>query len=127
MYSSTLASKMKEHNAKAYLVNTGWNGTGKRISLKQTRAIIDAIMDGSIDEAEGHELPIFGLDMPVELPGVDSHILDPRATYDNAAIWQEKADILAQQFIDNFVKYTDTKLGEDLVCFGPTLADNTID
>jgi len=121
-YAEVLARRMIASDATAYLVNTGWNGTGKRISLKETRAIIDAIMDGSIDEAEGCELPIFGLDMPVELPGVDSHILDPRATYENAGLWQEKAEVLAQQFIDNFAKYTDNELGDALVCFGPMLA-----
>ena len=94
--------------AQAYLVNTGWNGTGKRISIKDTRAIIDAILNGSLDNAETFTLPMFNPAIPTELPGVDTKILDPRNTYASPEQWQEKAETLAKLFIDNFDKYTDT-------------------
>jgi len=111
--------RMEAAGAQAYLVNTGWNGTGKRISLKNTRAIIDAILNGTIDDAETFTLPLFNLAVPVELPGVDTHILDPRNTYASREQWQEKAEHLAQLFIDNFDKYTDTPAGAALVSAGP--------
>ncbi|MFA5298509.1 MAG: phosphoenolpyruvate carboxykinase (ATP) [Lutibacter sp.] len=120
MYSKTLVSKMKEHNAKAYLVNTGWNGTGKRISLKDTRAIIDAILDGSIDKAKTVQIPFLNLKAPKTLPNV-SDILDPRNTYSEVAEWEEKAIKLAKLYIKNFEKYTDTKEGKALVPAGPQL------
>lgn len=120
-YADVLVKRMKAAGAKAYLVNTGWNGTGKRISIKNTRAIIDAILSGDIDKAAKHMLPIFNLAIPHELPGVDSHILDPRNTYDNVAQWQEKAKDLAERFINNFDKYTDTPTGQALVSAGPLL------
>ena len=120
MYSKTLVSKMKEHNAKAYLVNTGWNGTGKRISLKDTRAIIDAILDGSIDKAETVHIPFLNLKAPKSLPKV-SNILDPRTTYSNVAEWEEKAIKLAGLYIKNFEKYMDTEEGKALVAAGPQL------
>ena len=120
MYSKTLVSKMKEHNAKAYLVNTGWNGTGKRISLKDTRAIIDAILDGSIDKAETVQIPFLNLKAPKSLPKV-SDILDPRKTYSNVAEWEEKAIKLAGLYIKNFEQYTDTEEGKALVVAGPQL------
>ncbi|GAA0349841.1 phosphoenolpyruvate carboxykinase (ATP) [Morganella psychrotolerans] len=120
-YADVLVKRMKAAGAKAYLVNTGWNGTGKRISIKNTRAIIDAILSGDIDKAAKHTLPIFNLAIPHELPGVDSHILDPRNTYDNVAQWQEKAKDLAERFINNFDKYTDTPTGQALVSAGPLL------
>lgn len=120
-YADVLVKRMKAAGAKAYLVNTGWNGTGKRISIKNTRAIIDAILSGDIDKAAKHTLPVFNLAIPRELPGVDSHILDPRNTYDNVAQWQEKAEDLAGRFINNFDKYTDTPAGQALVSAGPSL------
>ncbi|EMI7479946.1 TPA: phosphoenolpyruvate carboxykinase (ATP) [Morganella morganii] len=120
-YADVLVKRMKAAGAKAYLVNTGWNGTGKRISIKNTRAIIDAILSGDIDKAAKHTLPVFNLAIPHELPGVDSHILDPRNTYDNVAQWQEKAEDLAGRFITNFDKYTDTPSGQALVSAGPSL------
>ncbi|PKE29773.1 phosphoenolpyruvate carboxykinase (ATP) [Rahnella sp. AA] len=118
-YSEVLVKRMEAAGAQAYLVNTGWNGTGKRISLKNTRAIIDAILNGTIDDAETFTLPLFNLAVPTELPGVDSHILDPRNTYGSREQWQEKAQHLAQLFIDNFDKYTDTPAGAALVSAGP--------
>jgi len=118
-YSEVLVKRMEAAGAQAYLVNTGWNGTGKRISLKNTRAIIDAILNGTIDDAETFTLPLFNLAVPTELPGVDSHILDPRNTYGSREQWQEKAGHLAQLFIDNFDKYTDTPAGAALVSAGP--------
>jgi len=118
-YSEVLVKRMEAAGAQAYLVNTGWNGTGKRISLKNTRAIIDAILNGTIDDAETFTLPLFNLTVPVTLPGVDTHILDPRNTYGSREQWQEKAEHLAQLFIDNFDKYTDTPAGAALVSAGP--------
>lgn len=120
-YADVLVKRMKAAGAKAYLVNTGWNGTGKRISIKNTRAIIDAILSGDIDKAAKHTLPVFNLAIPHELLGVDSHILDPRNTYDNVAQWQEKAEDLAGRFINNFDKYTDTPAGQALISAGPSL------
>lgn len=120
-YAEVLVKRMQAAGAKAYLVNTGWNGTGKRISLKDTRAIIDSILDGSIDQASAQDLPIFNLNIPTELPGVDGSILDPRATYENAAKWEEKAKPLAQLFINNFEKFTDTDEGASLIAAGPQL------
>ena len=107
--------------AKAYLVNTGWNGTGKRISIKDTRGIIDAILDGSIDKAATKKLPIFNLTVPTELPGVDTKILDPRDTYQDASEWEKKAKDLAGRFIKNFVKYENNEKGKSLVKAGPQL------
>jgi phosphoenolpyruvate carboxykinase (ATP) len=112
---------MEESGAEAYLVNTGWNGTGKRISIKDTRGIIDAILDGSIEKAEMGELPIFNLAIPKTLPGVDTHILDPRNTYEDKAQWQAKAEDLAGRFVKNFVKYTSNDEGKSLVAAGPKL------
>jgi len=120
-YAEVLVKRMRAVGAKAYLVNTGWNGTGNRISLKNTRAIIDSILDGSIDDAPSSSLPIFNLVMPASLPGVDSGILDPRQTYADPAEWDEKARQLAQLFIDNFTSFTDTKEGQVLVAAGPQL------
>ena len=120
-YSEVLVKRMQASGAKAYLVNTGWNGTGKRISLKETRAIIDSILDSSIDDAPSLNLPIFNLNVPTELPGVSSGILDPRATYDKEGEWEDKARPLAKLFIDNFDKFTDTNEGAALVAAGPQL------
>lgn len=121
MYSKTLIGKMKEHGAKAYLVNTGWNGNGKRISLKNTRAIIDAIISGEIDQIETKHIPFLNLTIPVELPNVDQGILDPRDTYKTEEEWEVKAKDLAARYIKNFEQYTNTEEGKKLVYAGPTL------
>ncbi|KFF69583.1 phosphoenolpyruvate carboxykinase [Pectobacterium brasiliense] len=118
-YAEVLVKRMKAAGAQAYLVNTGWNGSGKRISIKDTRGIIDAILNGSIDDAEMQTLPIFDLAIPTSLPGVNPDILDPRDTYASVEQWQEKADDLAQRFITNFDKYTDAPAGAALVKAGP--------
>ncbi|QTF06829.1 phosphoenolpyruvate carboxykinase (ATP) [Brenneria izadpanahii] len=120
-YAEVLVKRMKAAGAQAYLVNTGWNGTGKRISIKDTRGIIDAILSGSIDDAEMQTLPIFSLAIPKSLPGVNPDILDPRDTYADQAQWQEKAEDLARRFITNFDKYTDAPAGAALVKAGPKL------
>ena len=112
---------MEKSGVKAYLVNTGWNGTGKRISIKDTRGIIDAILDGSILKADTKTIPYFNLEVPTELPGVDTNILDPRNTYADAAEWETKAKDLSSRFIKNFVKYTGNDAGKDLVAAGPQL------
>jgi phosphoenolpyruvate carboxykinase (ATP) len=121
MYSKTLVAKMKEHNAKAYLVNTGWNGTGKRISLKNTRAIIDAIIEGTIDNAPTITLPYLNLTAPTSLPQVEEGLLDPRSTYSNGADWEEKAKKLAALYIKYFEQYATTEEGKRLVAAGPSL------
>ena len=121
MYSKTLVSKMKENGAKAYLVNTGWNGTGKRISLKDTRAIIDAILDGSIEKAETKKIPILDLTFPTALPNVPSEILDPRDTYKEVSEWENKARDLAGKYIKYFEQYADTEEGKALINAGPKL------
>ncbi|WP_457616557.1 phosphoenolpyruvate carboxykinase (ATP) [Lutibacter sp.] len=120
-YGEELVKKMEAHNATAYLVNTGWNGTGKRISIKDTRAIIDCILDGSIENAPTKTLPIFNLEIPTALPGVNPDILDPRDTYEAASEWTSKATKLAKLFIENFDKYTDNDEGKALVAAGPQL------
>ena len=120
-YGEELVKKMEMNGAKAYLVNTGWNGTGKRISIKDTRGIIDAILDGSIDNAPTKTIPFFDFVVPTELPGVDTNILDPRDTYDCSCKWEEKAKDLAGRFIKNFTKYTGNEAGKALVEAGPKL------
>jgi phosphoenolpyruvate carboxykinase (ATP) len=120
-YGQELVKKMEEHNATAYMVNTGWNGTGKRISIKDTRAIIDAILDGSIEKAETKTIPTFNFVVPTSLHDVNPAILDPRDTYSDAAEWQTKADDLAARFIKNFAQYTDNAEGQNLVQAGPQL------
>ena len=120
-YGEELVKKMEKNGAKAYLVNTGWNGTGKRISIKDTRGIIDAILDGSIDNAPTKTIPFFDFVVPTELPGVDSGILDPRDTYECSCQWEEKAKDLAGRFIKNFTKYTGNEAGKALVEAGPKL------
>lgn len=120
-YSEVLVKRMQAAGAQAWLVNTGWNGTGKRISIKDTRAIIDAILNGSLDDAETFTLPLFNLAIPTALPGVNPEILDPRNTWSSREAWQEKATQLAQLFINNFDKYTDTPAGAALVSAGPQL------
>ena len=112
---------MEKSGAKAYLVNTGWNGTGKRISIKDTRGIIDAILNGDILNAPTKKIPYFNFEVPTELPGVDSKILDPRDTYANVADWEEKAKDLSGRFIKNFAKYEGNEAGKALVSAGPQL------
>jgi phosphoenolpyruvate carboxykinase (ATP) len=121
MYSKTLIGKMKEHGAKAYLVNTGWNGTGKRISLKNTRAIIDAIISGEIENSETRAIPYLNLTIPTELPKVSEGILDPRDTYEDKSEWERRAKDLAARYINNFEQYTSTEDGKRLVSAGPQL------
>ena len=118
-YAEELVKKMNKVGAKAYLVNTGWNGSGKRISIKDTRGIIDAILDGSITKAPTKTIPHFNFEVPTELPGVDSGILDPRDTYANVADWEEKAKDLASRFVKNFAKYEGNEAGKALVEAGP--------
>ena len=120
-YAEELVKKMEANGSKAYLVNTGWNGTGKRISIKDTRGIIDAILDGSISKAETKTIPYFNFEVPTELPGVDTNILDPRNTYADAAQWEEKAKDLASRFVKNFAKYEGNEAGKALVSAGPQL------
>ena len=120
-YAEVLNQRMKQSNSSAYLVNTGWDGNGKRISIKATRAIIDSILDGAIDQVESNTLPIFNLVVPATLPGVDSQVLDPRSSYQSVEEWQAKAENLASLFIENFVQYTDTEQGRGLVNAGPKL------
>ena len=120
-YAEELVKRMEKSGAKAYLVNTGWNGTGKRISIKDTRGIIDAILNGDVLKAPTKKIPIFDFEVPTELPGVDPAILDPRDTYANASEWDEKAKDLAGRFIKNFVKYTGNEAGKALVPAGPQL------
>ena len=118
-YAEELVKRMKESGAKAYLVNTGWNGTGKRISIKDTRGIIDAILSGAILDAPTKTIPHFNFEVPTELPGVDPAILDPRDTYADASEWEAKADDLAARFVKNFKKYESNELGKALVAAGP--------
>ena len=120
-YAEELVKKMQKSGAKAYLVNTGWNGTGKRISIKDTRGIIDAILSGAINEAPTKKIPYFDFEVPTALPGVDPAILDPRDTYADAAQWEEKAKDLAGRFIKNFAKYEGNEHGKALVSAGPQL------
>jgi phosphoenolpyruvate carboxykinase (ATP) len=118
-YGEELVKKMEQNNATAYMVNTGWNGTGKRISIKDTRAIIDAILDGSIEKAETKIIPILNFEVPTALHNVDAAILDPRDTYEDATVWTNKATDLAKRFIANFEQYTDNEEGKKLVNAGP--------
>ena len=120
-YAEELVKKMEKSGAKAYLVNTGWNGTGKRISIPDTRGIIDAILDGSILKAPTKKIPFFDFEVPTALPNVNPAILDPRDTYADASIWEEKAKDLAGRFIKNFGKYTTNEAGKALVAAGPKL------
>lgn len=120
-YAEELVKRMKQSGAKAYLVNTGWNGTGKRISIKDTRGIIDAILDGSIDKAPTKQVPFFNFTVPTQLQGVDTNILDPRDTYAKAEEWEVKAKDLADRFVKNFKKYETNEAGKALVKAGPQL------
>ena len=118
-YAEELVKRMEKSGAKAYLVNTGWNGTGKRISIKDTRGIIDAILNGDVLKAPTKKIPVFDFEVPTELPGVDPAILDPRDTYADASEWDAKAQDLAQRFVKNFVKYEGNEAGKALVAAGP--------
>ena len=120
-YAEELVKRMEKSGAKAYLVNTGWNGSGKRISIKDTRGIIDAILGGAILKAPTKKIPYFNFEVPTELEGVDTNILDPRDTYANPAEWEEKAKDLAGRFIKNFAKYEGNEAGKALVAAGPKL------
>ena len=120
-YAEELVKRMEANGAKAYLVNTGWNGTGKRISIRDTRGIIDAILDGSILTAETKKIPVFDFEVPTALPGVDPNILDPRDTYADVKEWETKANDLAGRFIKNFAKYEGNEAGKALVAAGPKL------
>ncbi|MDN3608567.1 phosphoenolpyruvate carboxykinase (ATP) [Vibrio ostreicida] len=120
-YAEVLVKRMEDAGAEAYLVNTGWNGSGKRISIQDTRAIIDAILDGSIEQAQTKHIPIFNLEVPTALHDVDSNILDPRDTYAEPEQWESQAKDLAKRFINNFDKYTDNAEGKALVSAGPQL------
>ena len=115
---------MDTHGAEAYLVNTGWNGSGKRISIKDTRGIINAILSGAIEQVDTKTIPVFNLEVPTSLPGVQTEILDPRDTYENVEEWNKKATKLANLFIDNFEKYTDNEEGKKLVAAGPSVNVN---
>ena len=112
---------MKKSGAKAYLVNTGWNGSGKRISIKDTRGIIDAILSGEVNTAPTKKIPYFNFEVPTQLTGVDPKILDPRDTYADAKEWEDKAKDLAARFQKNFVKYESNEAGKALVAAGPQL------
>ena len=120
-YGKELVKKMEQHQATAYMVNTGWNGSGNRISIHNTRAIIDRILDGSIEKAETQIIPIFNLEVPVSLEDVHSEILDPRKTYSDVSEWDSKATDLAQLFVTNFIQYTDNEEGKNLIKAGPQL------
>ena len=120
-YAEELVKRMEANGSRAFLVNTGWNGSGKRISIKDTRGIIDAILDGSIEKSETKKIPYFNFEVPTSLPGVDDKILDPRDTYEDVAVWEEKAKDLAGRFIKNFAKYEGNAAGKALVSAGPEL------
>ena len=120
-YAEELVKRMEKSGAKAYLVNTGWNGSGKRISIKDTRGIIDAILNGDILKAPTKKIPYFNIEVPTELPGVDTNILDPRDTYADASEWETKAKDLAQRFVKNFAKYEGNAAGKALVSAGPQI------
>ena len=122
-YGEELVKKMARSGAKAYLVNTGWNGTGKRISIRDTRGIIDAILNGAINRSATKKIPYFDLEVPTELEGVDTNILDPRDTYEDPKAWDDKARDLAGRFIRNFHKYENNETGKALVKAGPKLED----
>jgi len=120
-YAEELVKRMEANGSRAFLVNTGWNGSGKRISIKDTRGIIDAILDGSIEKSETKKIPYFNFEVPTSLSGVDEKILDPRDTYEDVAVWEEKAKDLAGRFIKNFAKYEGNAAGKALVVAGPKL------
>jgi len=110
---------MRAATAQAYLVNTGWNGSGKRISIGDTRLIIDAILAGNLDNCEIVQLPVFGLGIPKRVQGIERRILDPRNTYANRSEWYQKAKTLAIRFTKNFVQFGDSYRGRELIASGP--------
>ena len=118
-YADVLSKRMKINNSKAYLVNTGWNGKGRRISLKDTRSIIDKILNDEIDGVKTNKIPIFNLEIPIELKGLDTNILDPRKSWSSNMDWEYKAAELAKLFINNFKQFCDSEDGKYLVKFGP--------
>jgi phosphoenolpyruvate carboxykinase (ATP) len=124
-YAKEMVRKVEKHGTKAYLVNTGWiggpYGTGKRIDLPSTRSIIDSILDGSIDEQEFEVIPVFNMSIPKKVQGVESKFLNPRNSWPVASDWDKAARELAEKFIANFGKYTDTHHGKALVSAGPSL------
>jgi len=120
-YAQELVRKMEAHGAAAYLVNTGWNGSGERISIKATRRIVSAIVKGEIENVSTSVLPCFNLEIPDHVEGVDSIILDPRKTYQSPDEWSLKARQLASLFIENFKKYTDLPETRALIDHGPQL------
>ena len=126
-YASVLAAKMAESGAEAWLVNTGWNGEGKRLSLRDTRSIISAILNGTTGPLRDETIPVFGLAIPQSIPGVDSAVLDPRNGWSSADKWQEKAESLAQLFMDNFKQYSDTEAGARLALAGPQLQNSAVE
>ncbi|VAS19724.1 phosphoenolpyruvate carboxykinase [Klebsiella pneumoniae] len=126
-YASVLAAKMAESGAEAWLVNTGWNGEGKRLSLRDTRSIISAILNGTTGPLREETIPVFGLAIPQSIPGVDSAVLDPRNGWSSADKWQEKAESLAQLFMDNFKQYSDTEAGARLALAGPQLQKSAVE
>ena len=126
-YASVLAAKMAESGAEAWLVNTGWNGEGKRLSLRDTRSIISAILNGTTGPLRDEAIPVFGLAIPQSIPGVDSAVLDPRNGWSSADKWQEKAESLAQLFMDNFKQYSDTEAGARLALAGPQLQNSAVE
>ena len=111
VYASLLGKKIEEHNVNCWLVNTGWTGgpygVGSRIKIAYTRAMINAVLSGGLDNAEYREDPIFGLQVPLHVEGVPDEVLDPRGTWSNPEAYDEKAYNLAQQFNDNFQKYAE--------------------
>jgi len=121
VYAKLLTDRMEENGATAYLVNTGWNGTGERISIKNTRAIIDAILDGSINESATKHIPILNLNIPTTLQNVSEGILDPRDTYSDVKEWEKKSKALATKYIANFEKYCDNDAAKALIASGPQL------
>lgn len=124
VYADLLAAKMEKHGTHTYLVNSGWAGgaygEGSRMSIKTTRTCIDAILDGSIQHAEFKKHPVFGFDVPVELDGVDSSVLDIRSTWADPTKYDAQAKKLAGMFIDNFKQY-EGKGTVDYTSFGPQL------
>jgi len=118
-YAEVLNRRMQHADSRAYLVNTGWNGTGERISIRDTRSIIDAILNGEIDAAPVTTLPIFNLSIPTHAGPVAAEVLDPKSSYPTAEDWASKARSLAELFVQNFENFTDTVEGKALVSAGP--------
>ncbi|MBQ0751500.1 MAG: phosphoenolpyruvate carboxykinase (ATP), partial [Roseovarius sp.] len=109
VYGSLLREKIAKHGATCWLVNTGWTGgafgTGSRMPIKATRALLTAALDGSLNEVEFRKDPNFGFDVPVAVPGVAEVLLDPRRTWPDPAAYDAQAAKLVQMFADNFAQY----------------------